>query len=221
LGAPPQSHVPRRPGAPGDGSGSATPPTDVAERAQSPARVHHAPAPGPALDHALDFEGVYERHFPFVWRSLRALGVREDSAEDAAQDVFLVVHRRLGEFEGRAKVTTWLFAICRRVASEYHRRRNKASISSDESADSLPDCPGKSPLLSVESSQAARALERFLESLEPGQRDAFFLMCVEELSAPEAAEILDVKLNTVYSRLRLAKQKFERYVARMSQEPVP
>ncbi len=167
------------------------------------------------------FDAIYVAHFGFVWRSLRALGVGEDSAEDAAQDVFLVVHRRLGDFEGRAKLTTWLYAICRRVASDYGRRRGKRSIASPHDADEQPDRRGKSPLVSIESAQAAALLERFLAELLPEQRDVFFLMCVEELSAPETAEILDVKLNTVYSRLRLAKQKFERYVARVTEEPVP
>jgi RNA polymerase sigma-70 factor, ECF subfamily len=178
-------------------------------------------APTAAPDDAVDFDEIYGRHFAFVWRSLRALGVTEDCAEDAAQDVFVVVHRRLGEFEGRAKVTTWLYAISRRVASDYFRRRRKTSIVSEKEADTLPDRRGASPLMSVESARAAQTLERFLSTLDTDQRDVFFLMCIEELSAPEAAELLQTKLNTVYSRLRLARQKFERYVARISGEPVP
>jgi RNA polymerase sigma-70 factor, ECF subfamily len=194
----------------GDGSAAGPPPIPVPHR-----------APSSVPDGDLDFDKVYARHFGFVWRSLRALGMREDDAEDAAQDVFLVVHRRLGEFEGRAKITTWLYAICRRVASDYYRRRNKAAIPSHQEADALPDRRGASPLVTVESARAAQALEHFLTTLDPDQRDVFFLMCIEELSAPEAAEMLQTKLNTVYSRLRLARQKFERYVARIHGEPVP
>src|SRR4051794_13567852 len=70
----------------------------------------------------MNFKEVYDAHFAFVWRSLRRLRVPEASLKDAMQDVFLVVHRRLGEFEGRAKVTTWLFGICLRVAKDYRRR---------------------------------------------------------------------------------------------------
>ena len=66
----------------------------------------------------MTFKEVYDEHFRFVWRSLRRLGVRESDVPDAVQDVFLVVHRRLAEFEGRSKVTTWLFGICFRVARD-------------------------------------------------------------------------------------------------------
>ena len=67
------------------------------------------------------FKEVYEEQFRFVWRSLRRLGVRESDVADAAQDVFLVVHRRLDEFEGRSKVSTWLYGICYRVARDRRR----------------------------------------------------------------------------------------------------
>ncbi|HEY1534274.1 MAG TPA: sigma-70 family RNA polymerase sigma factor, partial [Polyangiaceae bacterium] len=70
----------------------------------------------------MDFKEVYDANFAFVWRSLRRLRVPDASLKDAMQDVFLVVHRRLGEFEGRAKVSTWLFGICLRVAKDYRRR---------------------------------------------------------------------------------------------------
>src|SRR5258706_14300763 len=62
------------------------------------------------------FRAVYDEHFSFVWRSLRRLGVSENDTSDAVQDGFMVVHRRLDDFEGHAKLTTWLFAICMRVA---------------------------------------------------------------------------------------------------------
>ena len=68
------------------------------------------------------FDQIYAQHFAFVWRVLRTFGVAEAALEDAAQDVFVVVHRRLPEFEGRSAITTWLFAIARRVAGSHRRR---------------------------------------------------------------------------------------------------
>src|SRR5450631_4356797 len=65
---------------------------------------------------------IYQRHADFVWRTLRRLGVREAEASDAVQDVFVVVHAKLGQFEGRSSMTTWLFTICRTVARERRRR---------------------------------------------------------------------------------------------------
>src|SRR3954452_12061548 len=95
--------------------------------------------PGPMV-----FEEVYDVHFEFVWRSLRQLGVAEHDASDAAQDVFIVVHSKLAEFEGRSKMATWLFGICIRVAAGRRRlahvRREVPGVdgvddATDESAD--------------------------------------------------------------------------------------
>src|SRR5687767_14378132 len=81
----------------------------------------HAIAPVAAAT-APAFDEVYEAHVGFVWRVLRTFGVPEAVIEDAVQDVFIVVHRRLGEWQGRAAITTWLFAIARRVAGAHRRR---------------------------------------------------------------------------------------------------
>ena len=71
----------------------------------------------------MTFEEAYRAHFAFVWRSLRRLGIREEDAADTAQEVFIVVHRKLPEFAGHSKLTTWLYGICFRVASERRRAR--------------------------------------------------------------------------------------------------
>src|ERR1043165_2409120 len=78
-------------------------------------------APHGARAIAMTFEEVYRAHFAFVWRSLRRLGIREEDAADTAQEVFIVVHRKLPEFAGRSKLTTWLYGVCFRVASERRR----------------------------------------------------------------------------------------------------
>src|SRR5271166_6140959 len=75
----------------------------------------------PGEPKAPTFPEVYRTHFPFVWRTLGRLGVRDADLLDVTQNVFLVVHRQLAGFEGRSKLTTWLFSICRRVARDYLR----------------------------------------------------------------------------------------------------
>src|SRR5882724_11429589 len=85
------------------------------------------------------FEDVYATHVAFVWRVLRTFGVHEAQIEDAVQDVFVVVHRRLGEWQGKAAITTWLFSIARRVASNHRRRAVRRTESPvDEIADAHP-----------------------------------------------------------------------------------
>src|SRR5688500_19341104 len=78
----------------------------------------------PAAEAALPvptFAEIYEASFDFVWRSARRLGVKETHVDDVVQEVFMVVHRRLAEFEGRSQLKTWLFGITRRVVGTYHR----------------------------------------------------------------------------------------------------
>jgi RNA polymerase sigma-70 factor, ECF subfamily len=160
----------------------------------------------------LAFDEVYAAHVGFVWRVLRTLGVPDAQIEDAVQDVFVVVHRRLPEWQGRAAITTWLFAIARRVAHAHRRRASRNAASpieplSDELADERPG--GGDPFAEISRAQAAATVLAILEQLDDDKRIVFALVELEQLSVPEVARMLDLNLNTAYSRLRLARQAFE------------
>lgn len=152
------------------------------------------------------FDDIYAAHVGFVWRVLRTLGVSDAQIEDAVQDVFVVVHRRLSEWEGRAAITTWLFAIARRVASAYRRRAvtsNRSEALHDEHVahtDTFAD---------MSRAQAAATVLEILQQLDDDKRIVFALVELEQLSVPEVAQMLDLNLNTAYSRLRLARRAFE------------
>lgn len=163
---------------------------------------------------AMEFDAVYREHFAFVWRSLRRLGVAPAQLDDAAQDVFLVVHRRLADFEGRSTVKTWLFGIALRVARD-HRRRARRDAPSETAPDELRS-PGASPHDALERTEAARMLDKLLESIDEDRRPVFILTELEGIAAPEIAAVLGIPLNTVYSRLRLAREEFEKAVARQA-----
>jgi RNA polymerase sigma-70 factor (ECF subfamily) len=154
---------------------------------------------------------VYEAHADFAWRSLARLGVRPEALEDAAQELFLVVHRRLPEFEGRSSLKTWLFAIALRVARRHARdqRRHPSGTSDDEARD-----PGHSPHESAQRSEAVRLLYALLEELPQEQREVFVMAELEELPAPQIAELSEVPVNTVYSRLRAARTAFDAGLSR-------
>lgn len=158
------------------------------------------------------FDDLYEQHFDFVWRSLRRMGVPPSHLDDAAQEVFVVVHRRLADFEGRSSAKTWLFGIALRVASEF-RRWNRRKNQHDELHETVPD-GAASPHERAERREAARVLDACLLAIAEERRAVFVLMELEGMSAPEVAEATAVPVNTVYSRLRLARAEFEREVAR-------
>ena len=169
----------------------------LAERSAPPVRT--APVPIAAL---------YREHFQFIWRSLRRLGVREASVDDALQDVFLVAHRKLATFEGRSSHRVWLFAIAMRVAAE-HRRRD-ARLHLDDAAATGTARTDES----YELRRRVQLLDQLLATLSEEQRAVFVMSEIEGFSAPEIAEALGEKLNTVYSRLRLGRRRFERALAR-------
>ena len=173
------------------------------------------PAPPPALDGPDEapptVEELYDAHAERVWRTLRALGVDPSRIDDAVQDVFLVVHRRLGEFEGRSSVATWLYGIARRVAAGYRRRgAGERHAELDERA----PAPGESPREAAQRREAARLVLAILDELDDDKREVFALCELEQLTAPAVAELLGIPLNTVYSRLRGARQRFEAALAR-------
>jgi RNA polymerase sigma-70 factor (ECF subfamily) len=160
------------------------------------------------------FPEVYRTHFPFVWRTLGRLGVREADLLDVTQNVFLVVHRQLAGFEGRSKLTTWLFSICRRVARDYLR---SAPIRREVLVDvrnllSLPAASTDSPLRRLDSDELSRMLEAILDRLPEKLRVVFVLFEMEEMSGEDIAHLLEVPVGTVRSRLRLAREAFRREV---------
>ena len=156
------------------------------------------------------FKEVYDAHFAFVWRSLRRLRVPEPSLKDAMQDVFVVVHRRLGDFEGRAKVSTWLFGICLRVAKDYRRRAHvRHEVLDDSNFATLVD-PTLDASAVAEQRQDLALFEAALEDLQIDQRAVFILFELEHLCGEEIAESLEIPLGTVYSRLRLARAAFKK-----------
>lgn len=159
------------------------------------------------VEHA-QIAALFREHFRFLWRSLRRLGVRDASVDDAVQDVFLVAHRKLAEFEGRSSHRVWLFAIALRVAAE-HRRRD-ARLRLDEPCAEVAS-RGEEAL---EQTRRVELLYRLLDDLSDPQREVFVMAEIEGFTAPEIAEALGEKLNTVYSRLRLARRHFERALAR-------
>jgi RNA polymerase sigma-70 factor, ECF subfamily len=175
------------------------------------ARSRRGGAPAPS------FDDVYDEHAEFVWCSLRRLGVAPASVDDALQDVFVVVHRRLREFEGRSSLRTWLFGIVLGIARNYRRsarRRAPEGALAAEATDDLPSPDARGPEGRAEDAEAVRALYSLLDQLDEDKREVFVLADIEEMTAPEIAAALSLNVNTVYARIRAARLAFEQAVAR-------
>lgn len=150
----------------------------------------------------IDFEALYRAHFGFVWRALVRLGVPERDVADACQDVFVVVHEKLGRLDPRSRLTTFLYAVCLRVASD--RRRRAAHRYEVLGEEREPHVDVEPPVLSDRRALLAYALDQM--PLE--QRAVFTLYELEGMTGDEIATLLDVPVATVHSRLRLARDAF-------------
>jgi len=164
----------------------------------------------------MTFDDVYDQHFEFVWRTLRRLGVPEADLPDVAQEVFLVVHRRLADFVERAKVTTWLFRIAARAARDRRRSAHvRREIAVEDPLQSAIDLSAD-PSRELERADDRALLERALASLDDDQREVFTAFELEGMTGEAIAAALELPLGTVYSRLRLGRARFRQSVARIS-----
>lgn len=160
--------------------------------------------PNPSRAASVAVADLYREHACYVGHVLRMRGVDPACVEDALQDVFLVAFRRFGDFVPRASHKAWLHGIALRVARDYRRRRaRKGGLL--ELEERHVACARPDPYASALLRQALSLLQCRLKQMDEARRHVFILSEVERMTAPEIAEALSVKLNTVYSRLRAAR----------------
>jgi RNA polymerase sigma-70 factor, ECF subfamily len=188
---------------------------EPALRSDEPIAAQERSGAGPRV---WTFDAVYHTYASFVWRNARRLGVPPAAVDDVMQEVFLVVHRRLSTFEERTSVRAWLSAILIRVVRSWRRTTRKGGgareLGPAVETDSLVDARTRSPLEHAERDEAVRELYAVLASMDDERREVLVLSELEELTAPEIADALQVNVNTVYWRLRTARREFERILFR-------
>ncbi len=167
------------------------------------------PAPVP-----LALEDLYRDHFDFVFRQAARLGGPTIDAEDAAQEVFMVVARKLDTFDSTSLVTTWLYGITLNVVRSLRRRARLRRLFEGDDEGKQADVPVRS-VDRMEVLDAHRIAYEILDKLAPKKREAFILAEFEGLSCEEIATLAGTKTETVWSRLHYARKEFaERLAAR-------
>lgn len=158
-------------------------------------------------------ETIYLEHMQFAWRTARYLGVPDRETEDVVHEVFIVVQRRLDDYDPRYSMRSWIAGITRRVVMHHHRKtvRTEKRIEAYEP----PLQPAPSPDEIVSAREAAQILQTFLADLDPDRRECFVLGELEGLTAPEIAHVVGRNVNTVYSRLRSARGAFQARIDRL------
>jgi RNA polymerase sigma-70 factor (ECF subfamily) len=176
--------------------------------------------PPPSSAGLLDanFDEIYESMVQYVWNIVSRMGVHRSDAEDVVQEVFVIVHRRLDDFEGRAQLKTWVFKIAVHVVQHYfrtHARKpgDRATAKGTE-IHSLVERQENGPAAEAERRERLRTLDHLLDQLDEPKRAVFVLAEIEQLTLSEIAEIVELNANTVASRLRAARQGFEKALSR-------
>jgi RNA polymerase sigma-70 factor (ECF subfamily) len=148
---------------------------------------------------------IFDEYSKYIWRSLRHFGVAEADVEDVCQEVFITVHRKLPEFEGRSSLKTWLYGICLRTASDYRRRaynrRERVMADADQLAEQAAPRNTDAP---AESRQLVLSM---LNLLDDEKREVLVLYEIEGFTMKEVAEIVRCPLQTAYSRLYAARAR--------------
>jgi RNA polymerase sigma-70 factor (ECF subfamily) len=206
-------------------SGSPDPKDGMRQLASGPLRritlrgvIPADPAPAARLERrggSADFRGFYDAWFEEVSRWARALGGIEADREDIVQEVFLVVRRRLGAFDG-VNPAGWLYRITRRQVRDFRRRSWVKHIFTRrrfDEPDALPmnkdgDGDGGGPAAALEAKEKQRILYSILDKMHEDRRGAFVLFEIDGLSGEEIARIQSVPVNTVWTRLHHARKEF-------------
>jgi RNA polymerase sigma-70 factor (ECF subfamily) len=150
---------------------------------------------------------VYREQFDFVYRCAARLGGPALEPEDVAQEVFLIVRRKLRTIDGSCKLITWLYGITLHVARRLRQKaRRQARFKRSVTEEPVAHTP--------EVFEAHRTVYQILDQLAPKKRDVFILAELEGLPCDEIATIVGVKIETVWSRLHDARREFAAHLAR-------
>jgi RNA polymerase sigma-70 factor (ECF subfamily) len=160
----------------------------------------------------LDLDTLYRDHAQTVARWVRRLGGPWLDAEDAVHEVFLVARRRLHEFRGDARVTTWLYRIAELIARR-HRRRERLRRwlrrgPRDEVTLATAGRPRLTPVEELERRESSATVYRVLDGLPDKYRTVLVLFELERASGEEIAELTETKVSTVWVRLHRARALF-------------
>jgi len=148
-------------------------------------------------------EALFTAHVEFVWRILRHFGVARADLDDQTQEVFIVAHRRLPEWDGE-QPRAWLYAIARRCAASYRRRSHRRH---ERTVEAVPE---GSDTRDLAAGMEMDRLNRALDALDEDKRSVFVLYEVEEMTMREVAEVVQCSLPTAYARLYAARRELAR-----------
>jgi RNA polymerase sigma-70 factor (ECF subfamily) len=167
-------------------------------------RPHHLSTSAPSDEDR--FQALYLEQFDYVWETFQRLGVPQRDLEDLAQELFVIVYQQLGDYDPARPIRPWLFGIAFRVVSRYRRSGKHAREVLTEVPEEIDE--SASPFESVVIGEERALVLETLDALDLDRRAVFVMHELDEVPIPEVARVLEIPLNTAYSRLRLARKAF-------------
>jgi RNA polymerase sigma-70 factor (ECF subfamily) len=158
------------------------------------------------------FETLYRAELSYVLHTLRRLGVGPAEIEDVAHDVFVAIYRHFGDYDPERPLRPWIFTFAFRMARDHRRlarHHREVSGNEDEGASGAP-----LPDEALDDARLRRSLTAALDALDFEKKSLIVMHAIEGMPVPEIARMLEIPLNTAYSRLRLARSAFEKQLER-------
>ncbi len=161
-----------------------------------------------------DFDTIVEDHSDFVYNlALRMMGSPED-AEDVAQEAFISAYRAYGRFRGDSRVTTWLYRITTNAALMRLRKEKRGRELTQTGLDDVEVASWEpTPERQALTSELGDKLMDGIAQLPPDLRAAVVLRDVEGLSNAEAADVVEVTVSSLKSRLHRARVLLRKHLA--------
>jgi RNA polymerase sigma-70 factor (ECF subfamily) len=181
-------------------------------KAAAPSASPEALAIATSPEVATPLRALLDAHYASIWRLLRRFGVREGETDDAAQEVFWIAARRLADIRAGSE-SAFLYGIAVRVAARARRARDLRLVSADALDTMTDEKPSAEELLHLR--RARDLLDLVLDSMPDKLREVFVLFELDEIEIPAIAEILEIPLGTVGSRLRRAREEFSSIARRV------
>lgn len=166
-------------------------------------------------DHREFFAAAYREHLAWMLHTVKRLGVRGHEGHDVAHDVFVTAWRRIDGYSPERPLRPWLFGIAFRVVA--NRRALKSHSQTPEPELDQHRGTAATPDAHLEAEQTRGHVLRALDELPLDQRALFVGHDIDQTPIVELARELDVPLNTAYSRLRLARAKFQQVFATLQE----
>jgi RNA polymerase sigma-70 factor (ECF subfamily) len=161
-----------------------------------------------------DLRMVFEEHVDHVGNSLRRLGVRDADVPDLVQEVFVVMHHILPDYDPERPMWPWIFGVVYRTAAAYRRKASREVLDDGSLTAEKIDSDANIDEAMRRGEDRQLVLEA-LQFVEMNRRAVFVMADIDGVAVPEIAQALAIPVNTAYSRLRLAREDFREAAARL------